>query len=125
VSPGVNAYVDGVDLVLRNLAERETAAGEVMNEFIDATAHEIFDESQRIVPVGETEDLKDSGYVNAAGLDAEVGYGGPEVPYAVIVHEDLEYHHDPPRQAKFLEQPATHVMPRKLVEMSAALGKVM
>lgn len=37
--------------------------------------------------------------------EVSVVYGGPDVPYAIIVHEDLEMNHPNGGQAKFLEQP--------------------
>ena len=36
-------------------------------------------------------------------VDVEVGYSAP---HALLVHEDLEARHEPPTQAKYLEQPA-------------------
>lgn len=70
----------------------------------------IFDESQRLVPV-KTGDLKRSGYLEirttpGRGSQAEIGYGRGGRPfYAVFVHEMIGLRHDPPTQAKFLQQP--------------------
>lgn len=61
----------------------------------------ILDKSQDLVPV-DTGELKESGHVEARGQEASVVY---EAEHAVIVHEDLEARHEPPTQAKFLEQP--------------------
>jgi hypothetical protein len=68
----------------------------------------IFERSQELVPV-DTGELKASGYleVRRVGDDtiAEIGYGKGGHPfYAPYVHEDLMMRHDPPTQAKFLEQ---------------------
>ena len=71
----------------------------------------IYDESQRLVPV-LTRALRLSGYMQVTASPTgsgrrvvEVGYaprGNPE--YAVTVHEATHYQHEPPTQAKFLEQ---------------------
>lgn len=37
--------------------------------------------------------------------DQVITYGSYDTPYAVYVHEILEYHHLPPTKAKFLEDP--------------------
>lgn len=68
----------------------------------------IYDESQELVPV-DTGKLKDSGFVEVRsttrGATAVVGYAkGGDPDYAVWVHEHLEVHHEPPTQAKFLEE---------------------
>jgi hypothetical protein len=39
----------------------------------------------------------------AANVKLNVGY---EAPYTIFVHERLDLYHEPPTQAKFLEQPA-------------------
>lgn len=71
----------------------------------------IYDESQRLVPV-LTRALRLSGYMQVTASPTgsgrrvvEVGYaprGNPE--YAITVHEQTQYLHEPPTQAKFLEQ---------------------
>lgn len=63
-------------------------------------------ESKRRVPV-DTGTLRASGHVQqsemaADGVSVTMGYGGPAVDYALIVHEDLEAHHAV-GEAKFLE----------------------
>jgi hypothetical protein len=70
----------------------------------------VFDRSQELVPV-KTGILKASGYIEVrrrhGTVVGEVGYGkGGRPPYAVFVHENLDVHHAPPTQAKFLEQAA-------------------
>ena len=71
----------------------------------------IYDESQRLVPV-LTRALRLSGNMQVTASPTgsgrrvvEVGYaprGNPE--YAITVHEQTQYLHEPPTQAKFLEQ---------------------
>jgi hypothetical protein len=83
--------------------EGETA--KILKEALQPT----FDRSQIIVPK-KTGALKDSGYLEVrtfrGKVVAEMGYGkGGKPHYAIIQHENLEYHHDPPARAKFLEGP--------------------
>lgn len=68
----------------------------------------IFDKSQIYCPV-KTGDLKGSGYLEVRRTGqkvvAEIGYAkGGHPDYAVIVHENLEFFHQPPTQAKYLQR---------------------
>ena len=73
-------------------------------------ANMIFAKSQILVPV-DTGVLRGSGGVSAPeGLGGgrtyvDIFYGGPAAPYALYVHEILGNYHNPPTQAKYLEQP--------------------
>lgn len=58
-------------------------------------------ESRRVVPIEEGT-LERSGAVAMDGLEGAVSYDGP---YAVRQHEELDWRHDPGRQAKYLEGP--------------------
>lgn len=85
---------------------------------LDVIAHEIMQEADFLVPK-DTETLRESARVfeptadPSPGVTFGFGYGGAINPktgnavdtYAVPVHEILEVHHDPPTQAKFLEDP--------------------
>ena len=68
---------------------------------------DIMNESKKICPV-DFNPLRASGYVSDSVVMADgtilisVGYSSE---YAVYVHEILTNHHNPPTQAKFLEQP--------------------
>lgn len=69
----------------------------------------VFEKSQELVPF-DTGDLKNSGYIDirmtAKGPRGEIGYAKNGFPdYAVVVHEDTTKYHEPPTQAKFLQQP--------------------
>ena len=72
----------------------------------------VFEESQYLVPV-DTGALKESGRLITNVPDEEdehkaavaIEYGNELVTYAMIVHEDLQYQHTSPTQAKFLEVP--------------------
>lgn len=66
-------------------------------------AEHVLEEADRIVP-HEEGTLERSGVasVDDQALRAAVGY---DTPYAVRQHEELDYHHDSGRQAKYLESP--------------------
>jgi hypothetical protein len=73
---------------------------------------DLLGKSNAIVPI-EDNDLRDSGFYDvredAAGPYLVVGY---DTEYALIQHENLDYRHDPGRQAKYLEQPMNENWPR-------------
>ena len=75
-----------------------------------AEAQAIFRKSQRIVPV-KGGYLKNSGVVEGpTNNEVLIGYGGPAVDYALVVHEDLEAQHKAGKQAKYLETPFLEAM---------------
>lgn len=81
-------------------------------------------ESMRRTPV-KTGALRDSHEVQAAemnGRDVEVtiAVGGPQAPYAVYVHENLEAHHDI-GQAKFLESTLRESAPFMAARLAARM----
>lgn len=80
---------------------------------------EIFQESQRLVPV-DTGALKRSGKyeVQGKGFSAS-GVISYDTHYAVYVHEDLTKHHAPPTQAKFITQPMYEYAPRLAAKLKA------
>jgi len=83
----------------------EEQAADVLMEALQPT----FDKSQELVPK-DTGDLQRSGYLEkgrvAGRPTVEIGYARGGVPhYAVLQHENLEFYHDPPTSAKFLERP--------------------
>ena len=77
-------------------------------------ANLIFAKSQILVPV-DTGVLSGSGGVSAPQMGAQgyfvdIFYGGPAAPYALYVHEIIGNYHNPPTQAKYLEQPVMEAM---------------
>lgn len=71
--------------------------------------------SKRLVPV-DTGTLRGSGIVSAVSKEGTtlmivLAYGGPAAPYALAVHERLAAYHNPPTQAKYLEQPMLELAP--------------
>ena len=78
-------------------------------------ANVIFAKSQVLVPV-DTGVLRGSGGVSAPqmgsqGYFVDIFYGGPAASYALYVHEIIGNYHNPPTQAKYLEQPVMEAMP--------------
>ncbi|GAA3455877.1 hypothetical protein GCM10018962_77110 [Dactylosporangium matsuzakiense] len=80
---------------------RDIRAGEV--EGVGRAAEWLLGESDQLVPIEEGT-LARSGVasVDEATATGAVSY---DTPYAVRQHEELEWQHDPGRQAKYLEQP--------------------
>ena len=77
-------------------------------------ANIIFAKSQVLVPV-DTGVLRGSGGVSSPqmgdkGYFVDVFYGGPAASYALYVHEIIGNYHNPPTQAKYLEQPVMEAM---------------
>lgn len=94
----VNALKSGGQLAPRAIAQA-----------IWEEANTIFAKSQILVPV-DTGVLRGSGGVSAPqmgnqGYFVDIFYGGPAAPYALYVHEIIGNYHNPPTQAKYLEQP--------------------
>jgi len=85
-------------------------------------ANNIFNKSQVLVPV-DTGALRGSGGVSAPtvgsdGVGVDIFYGGPAASYALMVHEITQYYHNPPTQAKYLEQPFMEALPNLRANMS-------
>ena len=77
-------------------------------------ANIIFAKSQVLVPV-DTGVLRGSGGVSSpqmgnTGSFVDIFYGGPAASYALLVHEIIGNYHNPPTQAKYLEQPVMEAM---------------
>ena len=106
---GLRVSVTGLSAFTRRL-------GAVATKLPDAMAAELYRdmvgvmlESQKIVPYDEG-DLHDSGEtdrpeVDGGSVSVTLHYGSGSVDYALIQHENLEYHHPQGGQAKFLETP--------------------
>lgn len=78
-------------------------------------AEHVLEESNRIIP-HETGDLERAGEAQAEGRRSRVSY---ESIYAIPQHENLEYRHDPGRQAKYLETAGIQAGP----ELEAIVGE--
>lgn len=124
------------DRQLRRLLSKAKDATQVLGRALYEEGNDIFNESQRLVPV-VTGALAGSGRVtspsvNATRVEVTIGYGGAAAPYAIYVHERTELNHNYPgaknasAQAKFLEDPvlkAAETMDAKLASRIERLLK--
>lgn len=80
-------------------------------------ATEVFNTSQKYTPLDDGElvlGARVSSENTKGTIEAVVSYGNDAVSkeYAVIQHENLNYRHTPPEQAKFLERAFNEVRPK-------------
>lgn len=121
IDSGVSSLEAGYTRAIRaqmEAIERRVAAAimdlnQLTPEALEFGLQPVFDLSQVLVPV-DTGKLKASGFIEsrqtARGASAVVGYARGGNPfYAVRVHEILHFRHDPPTQAKFLEEAANRL----------------
>ncbi len=101
--------IDGLDkLQARLKAAGKTAASDLAGPLF-TEAELIMTEAKQITPVDHGP-LKGSGHVKRPVIsrhkvEVVLGFGGAASAYALIQHERTDFRHDPPQQAKFLEQP--------------------
>jgi len=117
--------LEGGDELLNMLKTVPPEAAQVVGQAILEEATNIFNKSQILVPV-DTGALRGSGGVSApiyssGGVAVDVFYGGPAASYALIVHEIQEYYHNPPTQAKYLEQPFMEALPNIQKNMASRI----
>ena len=102
--------------VLRNMLEFSGKdAGKIVGQVILEEANMIFAKAMVLTPI-DTGALRGSGGVSAPintpqGIGVDIFFGGPAAPYAMYVHEILGNYHNPPTQAKYLEQPFMERLP--------------
>ncbi len=114
VSPGMSPSQSGYIRHMRaQFKELEDDFGDFIKHIqgitpdaVAAALKPIFDLSQKYVPV-DTSKLKNSGFIlvkeTSKGASGVVGYAAGGVPdYALIVHENLDFSHKAPTQARFL-----------------------
>jgi hypothetical protein len=101
---------------LRNMLELSGKdAGKIVGQVILEEANMIFAKAMVLTPI-DTGALRGSGGVSAPmnlpqGIGVDIFFGGPAAPYAIYVHEILGNYHNPPTQAKYLEQPFMERLP--------------
>lgn len=104
----VRAQLDDLQKIMKSFVKQvEYTTPEICLEALRPT----YEKSLGWCPV-DTGDLRQSGYLEILPFRGqqrvEMGYGKHGIPfYAVIVHENLEYEHKPPTQAKWLERAVT------------------
>jgi hypothetical protein len=104
--------VEGMNDLLEMLVKGGRNAVELSGRYLYAHAVKVFEASQLEVPV-DTGALRSSGfitqpYVFGNQVAISIVYGQAAAPYALWVHEIMEYYHEPPTKAKFLEDPLTN-----------------
>jgi phosphoribosylcarboxyaminoimidazole (NCAIR) mutase len=121
---------------LRNMLEVSGKdAGKVVGQVILEEANMIFAKAMVLTPI-DTGALRGSGGVSAPmnmpqGIGVDIFFGGPAAPYAMYVHEILGNYHNPPTQAKYLEQPFMERLPeiqqnmaRRIIDLIRKNGAV-
>lgn len=117
--------LDGADKVRNALQSAGSEGPKIVSTVLWEEANVIFNKSQILVPV-DTGALRGSGGVSApmqigGGVAVDIFYGGPAAPYALFVHEIQHFYHNPPTQAKYLEQPFMERLPDIQRNMAARI----
>lgn len=104
--------VEGMNDLLEMLVKGGRNAVELSARYLYAHAVKVFAVSQLEVPV-DTGALRSSGFITQPfvfgnQVAISIVYGQAAAPYALWVHEIMEYYHEPPTKAKFLEDPLTN-----------------
>ena len=111
---GIRFDLNGDEQLVKALKSGKEKSPQAIAQAIWEEANVIFAKSQILVPV-DTGVLRGSGGVSAPqmgsqGYFVDIFYGGPAAPYALYVHEIIGNYHNPPTQAKYLEQPLMEAM---------------
>jgi len=104
-----------------NLGAVLQSLGTLHKEIQGAHAAELYQSAEIVMTAAKELTPVDTGALRASGhvqepkieggtVSVELGFGGPSVDYAEIVHEDLNANHAV-GQAKFLEQPFMQMQP--------------
>lgn len=123
----IELEVRGLDDVNRRLQRLARGFEDVAAQALREEAEVEMAEAKRRTPV-EFGTLRASGHVqfDRDALAAALVFGGPAVPYAIYVHENLEAFH-PVGQAKFLEsvllESAPHLPGRVARRMAALIAR--
>lgn len=105
------ATVNGIRAVQRALESKRKKHLKGIERGLKKAGLYLQAESQRICPV-EFGNLRASAGTRSEGeLGTTVVYVFYTADYAIYVHEIIENFHEPPTQAKFLEQPAREKQP--------------
>lgn len=117
--PWEPGYVASVEKQVRELTDILRSIcdqfGDVTPEICRDALEPTFEKSKVYCPK-DTHRLVNSGYLEITGFRGqprvEMGYAkGGDPHYAVLVHENLNMHHQPPTQAKFLQRAVEEDLP--------------
>jgi len=116
---------DDFDGLLGRISHMIDEVPDLVERALFEEATMIFNKSQELCPV-DTNRLRLSGKVTvdktSEGFEAAITYS---TDYAIYVHEDMTKYHNPPTQAKFLEQPARERLPRVLENIEKRVERMM
>jgi len=114
IGGGITWELTGIEALITRLSKSRTAFHTAAAAAVYQEANEIFNESQRVVPV-RFGILAASGHVTAPTVhndyvETTIGYGGAASAYALIVHERVygakgKIWHKRPTKAKYLSDP--------------------
>lgn len=126
---GARVEMVGVDLATAKMASMATGVDRAVARAVYEEAMLIFEQSQTLVPV-RTGVLRASGAIigpmqDKRGPFVEIRYGGAASAYALAVHENLTAAHNPPTQAKYLEQPVLEAAPRLAARVEARVKELL
>ncbi len=121
----IKMKVTGLSAAVLGMETANAILGKRFQRALHAAGQFVKDESAEIVPVDEGDLRKSRSNRNIGGLgwkaEQVVSYGGPEVVYAVIQHENLTYKHTPPTRSKYLSS----VIEDRQAEIRAIIKKGM
>ena len=111
----ITARLRGDKQLKAALRKRGREAPKILARALFREAEPIMTKSKRLVPV-DTGALRSSGHVEPPEIRGKrvrvfLVYGGASAEYAVFVHENTNARHNPPTQAKYLEQPLMEAIP--------------
>lgn len=116
---------DDFDGLLGRISHMIDEVPDLIERALFEEATMIFNKSQELCPI-DTKRLRDSGRISidrtSEGFSAAITYS---TDYAIYVHEDLTKYHNPPTQAKFLEQPARERLPRMLSNIEKRVKRML
>jgi hypothetical protein len=114
--PGYVASIKGQMKSLEDIIKAlVTQVGDATPEIVMKALEPTFEKAKKYCPK-DTHALADSAYLENVGFRGqprvEMGFARGGIPYyGVIVHENLEFHHQAPTQAKFLERAVNEDIP--------------
>jgi len=125
----VGLEIKGLDNVFNNINKVIAECVDLSKIGLEKVGDDILRDSQIECPVSNKPTkgtLKRTGKKYTTSFSGfhvcEIKYGGPEAPYALYVHEDLEAQHVPPTKAKFLEDPYNRHLSTFVAKIARELG---
>jgi len=115
--------IDGLSNLNKVLSKIPKRAKDAAGKQLKKDLLDLQGKAQLIAPT-DTNDLVGSAQSDATGNSKGVGgYVSFDTPYATRQHEEMEYHHLPGKQAKYLEAPLKANIGRYTDNMGNAIKK--